>query len=52
MSTVAEFEPFVDSTIRTFFARLDGFAAKGNVFDISTWLQYCKASVLSTGCWL
>ncbi|PYH32924.1 cytochrome P450 [Aspergillus neoniger CBS 115656] len=46
MSTVAEFEPFVDSTIRTFFARLDGFAAKRSVFDISTWLQYYAFDVI------
>ncbi|RAK84382.1 cytochrome P450 [Aspergillus costaricaensis CBS 115574] len=46
MSTVAEFEPFVDSTIRTFFARLDGFAANRSMFDISTWLQYYAFDVI------
>lgn len=43
MSTVTEFEPFVDSTTQTLFARLDELSEKGCVFDISTWLQYCKA---------
>ncbi|GKZ29260.1 hypothetical protein AbraIFM66950_004066 [Aspergillus brasiliensis] len=46
MSTVAEFEPFVDSTIRTFFARLDEFSERGSVFDISTWLQYYAFDVI------
>lgn len=42
MSTLTEFEPFVDNTIRTMFGRLDEFVEKGQVCDIAAWLQYCK----------
>ena len=41
MSTLTEFEPFVDSTIRSLFARFDEFAEREDVCDIATWLQYC-----------
>lgn len=41
MSNLTEFEPFVDSTIRTLFARLDEFVERGKVCDIATWMQYC-----------
>ncbi|KAI2824446.1 hypothetical protein CBS147343_2314 [Aspergillus niger] len=46
MSTVTEFEPFVDSTTQTLFARLDELSEKGCVFDISTWLQYYAFDVI------
>lgn len=42
MSTLTEFEPFVDSTIHSMFTQLNRFAAKGNDCDIAMWLQYCK----------
>ena len=41
MSTLKEFEPFVDTTIHTLFKRLDEFVAHNQVCDIATWLQYC-----------
>lgn len=41
MSTLTEFEPFVDKTIHTFFKRLDEFVDDHKVCDIATWLQYC-----------
>ncbi|RAK98280.1 cytochrome P450 [Aspergillus ibericus CBS 121593] len=46
MSTVAEFEPFVDSTTRTLFGRLDEFAEKNEAFDIAIWLQYYAFDVI------
>jgi hypothetical protein len=42
MSTLTEFEPYVDKTIHTFFGKLDEFVAEAKVFDIAIWLQYCK----------
>lgn len=47
MSTLTEFEPFVDKTIHTFFARLDEFAAREAACDIASWLQYCMSLTLS-----
>lgn len=41
MSTLTEFEPFVDKTISTFFGKLDTFVESGKVCDIAAWLQYC-----------
>ncbi|PWY80340.1 cytochrome P450 [Aspergillus sclerotioniger CBS 115572] len=46
MSTVAEFEPFVDSTILTLFTRLDEFSEKNRAFDIAVWLQYYAFDVI------
>lgn len=42
MSTLTEFEPFVDKTIYTFFEKLDGYVAETKVCDIAAWLQYCE----------
>lgn len=42
MSTLTEFEPFVDKTIWSLFDWLDNFARTGEVCDIATWLQYCR----------
>lgn len=47
MSTLTEFEPFVDKTINTLFGKLDEFAAEAKVCDIAAWLQYCKYSISS-----
>jgi hypothetical protein len=41
MSTMTEFEPFVDKTIHTLFEKLDEFVARNQVCDIAVWLQYC-----------
>ncbi|KAJ5625764.1 hypothetical protein N7510_002073 [Penicillium lagena] len=46
MSTLTEFEPFVDKTIHTFFVRLDEFAARETVCDIASWLQYYAFDVI------
>ncbi|RJE19637.1 Cytochrome P450 [Aspergillus sclerotialis] len=46
MSTLTEFEPFVDSTIRSLFARFDEFVERGEVCDIATWLQYYAFDVI------
>lgn len=42
MSTLTEFEPFVDKTIHTLFGKLDEVVAEAKVCDIAAWLQYCK----------
>ncbi|CAP98183.1 Pc22g08950 [Penicillium rubens Wisconsin 54-1255] len=42
MSTLTEFEPFVDRTIHTLFGKLDEFVAEAKVCDIAAWLQYCN----------
>jgi hypothetical protein len=42
MSTLTEFEPFVDKTIHTLFEKLDGFVGESKICDIAAWLQYCK----------
>lgn len=49
MSTLTEFEPFVDSTIRALFVRLDEFVAGRRVCDIAVWMQYCGCRYLSIG---
>lgn len=41
MSTLTEFEPFVDKTIQTFFKRMDEFVNDKKACDIAAWLQYC-----------
>ncbi|CAI7599805.1 unnamed protein product [Penicillium manginii] len=46
MSTLTEFEPFVDQTIHTFFKRMDEFANDHKVCDIATWLQYYAFDVI------
>ncbi|KAJ5132532.1 hypothetical protein N7448_006690 [Penicillium atrosanguineum] len=46
MSTLTEFEPFVDTIIHTLFRRLDEFAAQRKVCDISAWLQYYAFDVI------
>ena len=49
MTTVTEFEPFVDQTIHTLVAQLDErFDAPGLPCNIATWLQYCKCHGHST----
>ncbi|KAE9363577.1 cytochrome P450 [Stipitochalara longipes BDJ] len=41
MTTLTEFEPFVDRTIRALVSQLDErFARPGSPCDIATWLQY------------
>ena len=39
MSTLVEFEPFVDSTTKFFMSRLDEFVESGAAFNIGMWLQ-------------
>ncbi|QQK45617.1 Cytochrome P450 [Penicillium digitatum] len=46
MSTLTEFEPYVDKTIHTFFGKLDEFVAEAKVFDIAIWLQYYAFDVI------
>ncbi|KAJ5648011.1 Cytochrome P450 [Penicillium lividum] len=46
MSTLTEFEPFVDKTIQTFFAKLDRFVDQRQVCDIASWLQYYAFDVI------
>ncbi|KAJ6149758.1 hypothetical protein N7471_000957 [Penicillium samsonianum] len=46
MSTLTEFEPFVDKTIYTLFGKLDEFAAEAKVCDIAAWLQYYAFDVI------
>ncbi|CAG7935807.1 unnamed protein product [Penicillium nalgiovense] len=46
MSTLTEFEPFVDKTIHTLFGKLDEFVAEVKVCDIATWLQYYAFDVI------
>lgn len=41
MSTLTEFEPFVDKTIQTLFKKLDEFVTRNEICDIAVWLQYC-----------
>ncbi|GLA22359.1 hypothetical protein AnigIFM63326_003271 [Aspergillus niger] len=42
MSTVTEFEPFVDSTTQTLFARLDELSEKGYAFDVIGEMTFSK----------
>ncbi len=48
MTTLTEFEPFVDRTILVFFDRLKGEFIQGEnsgkICDISRWLQFCKST--------
>lgn len=45
MTTLTEFEPFVDRTIQALVSQLDErFAKPGLACNIATWLQYCKFS--------
>ncbi|KAJ6163409.1 hypothetical protein N7497_003388 [Penicillium chrysogenum] len=46
MSTLTEFEPFVDRTIHTLFGKLDEFVAEAKVCDIAAWLQYYAFDVI------
>ncbi|CAG8940296.1 unnamed protein product [Penicillium salamii] len=46
MSTLTEFEPFVDKTIHTLFGKLDEFVSEAKVCDISAWLQYYAFDVI------
>ncbi|UPL00177.1 hypothetical protein LCI18_011111 [Fusarium solani-melongenae] len=46
MSTLTEFEVFVDKTIHTMIGRLDEFARDGRVCDMAIWLQYYAFDVI------
>ncbi|KAH8807084.1 cytochrome P450 [Xylogone sp. PMI_703] len=46
MSTLTEFESFVDKTIQTLFNRLDEFVKDDRVCDMGTWLQYYAFDVI------
>ncbi|KAF5981288.1 cytochrome P450 monooxygenase [Fusarium bulbicola] len=47
MSTLVQFEPFVDSTTTEFFKQLDQrFANQNDVLDFGTWLQYYAFDVI------
>ncbi|KAG7057536.1 cytochrome P450 [Colletotrichum scovillei] len=46
MSTLTEFEPFVDSTIEKLLEKLDEFADAGRELDLATWLQYYAFDVI------
>ncbi|KAF9893111.1 hypothetical protein FE257_012522 [Aspergillus nanangensis] len=46
MSTLTEFEPFVDNIIHLLFSRLDEFAAGQKICDIGIWLQYYAFDVI------
>ncbi|KXH47883.1 hypothetical protein CNYM01_01401 [Colletotrichum nymphaeae SA-01] len=46
MSTLTEFEPFVDSTIDKLLEKLDEFADAGRELDLATWLQYYAFDVI------
>ncbi|OQE00243.1 hypothetical protein PENVUL_c055G03586 [Penicillium vulpinum] len=46
MSTLTEFEPFVDKTIHTLFGKLDEFVTEAKVCDIAAWLQYYAFDVI------
>ena len=49
MTTVTEFEPFVDQTIHTLVSQLDErFDTPGLPCNIATWFQYCKFHGYST----
>lgn len=51
MSTLTEFEPFVDKTMHTLFRKLDDFVSRNEVCDIAVWLQYCR-SLSTTACFI
>lgn len=48
MTTLTDFEPFVDDTIRTMLHRLEEEFCKPDMnaepCDMASWLQYCKSS--------
>ncbi|VUC32403.1 unnamed protein product [Clonostachys rosea] len=47
MSTLVQFEPFVDSTTTEFFRQLDQrYANRNTVLDFGTWLQYYAFDVI------
>ncbi|OQD65538.1 hypothetical protein PENPOL_c006G06945 [Penicillium polonicum] len=46
MSTLTEFEPFVDKTIHSLFGKLDEVVAEAKVCDIAAWLQYYAFDVI------
>ncbi|ODM20225.1 hypothetical protein SI65_03278 [Aspergillus cristatus] len=46
MSTLTEFEPFVDTTIRNLFKRLDEFVENEKGCDIAIWMQYYAFDVI------
>ncbi|KAI3538507.1 hypothetical protein CSPX01_09435 [Colletotrichum filicis] len=46
MSTLTEFEPFVDSTIEKLLEKLSEFADAGQELDLATWLQYYAFDVI------
>ncbi|CEJ56131.1 Putative Cytochrome P450 [Penicillium brasilianum] len=46
MSTLTEFEPFVDKTIQTLFKKLDEFVTGNEVCDIAVWMQYYAFDVI------
>jgi hypothetical protein len=47
MSTLVQFEPFVDSTTTEFFRQLDQrYANESAVLDFGTWLQYYAFDVI------
>jgi Cytochrome P450 len=47
MSNLMSFEPYVDTTISYFFARLDKlFVHTGDVCDLGTWLQMFAFDVM------
>ena len=47
LSTLVEFEPFIDSTTAVLFSRLDElFAGSGKVCDLGEWLQFYAFDVI------
>ncbi|OTA63622.1 cytochrome P450 [Hypoxylon sp. EC38] len=46
MTTLSEFEVFVDKTIRTMIDKLSEYAADGRVCDMAAWLQYYAFDVI------
>ncbi|KAM0541732.1 hypothetical protein ACHAPJ_013137 [Fusarium lateritium] len=47
MSTLVQFEPFVDSTTTEFFKQLDErYASQNAILDFGTWLQYYAFDVI------
>jgi len=47
MTSLLQYEPFVDTTSKVFVRRLNElFAEPGNVCDLGTWLQYYAFDVM------
>lgn len=47
-SLAAQFEPFVDKSMRLFYTRLDElFISTGNACDYHNWVQYCEFQTTS-----